>query len=268
MKKKQLKDSTRDYDIIQKSKKILSVVGEHPEGCTPKQISTESGLNYNTVKSILPKIENIKKKFRGVYIVVNKGDGHNSSLTSWNFHNCILTYTLPHSHNTPQAEEIDLDLIKLKFGLSSKGKATLRVSTDYPLNISSLTLVCHKFQDLISSATDIVPNFNHIEVSTIEFNQDFNDLRLDGVKSITINTLIEHFKLYQKRRGLRLEHKTKIRFGAQDVVEMLKSNPSTLDLQLKLNKQKEQIDRLMLSTSTQTKLLFKVIDKLNARLET
>ena len=127
-------------------------------------------------------------------------------------------------------------------------------------------MVAGYFQEQISKYSDSRPSFKDISVQTIEFNKDFTNLRLDGVKCITLDNLSEQFKVYQKKLGLRIEHKTKIRFNVENVVDMLATDPNSLELNIKLSKQKEKLDRLMLATSNNTKLLFKVIDTIKGRL--
>lgn len=253
--------------ISPKTEKIIQCMNNYPEGITPKELGRQTGLNVNTIKSILPKMENVKKVMRGLYKVLNWGDGSATSspsdLTFWNFHNCILSCPLTHYPGTIISSSYNLKLVNLEFSISLKGRATLRLSSDYPLNVSSICMVAGFFTDQISKHSPDRPSFRDITVSTIEFNRDYSNLRLDGVKCITLDNLTEQFKVYQKKLGMRIEHKTKVKFNVDNVVDMLSNNPNSLDLNVKLATQKEQLDRLTHSTSQHTKLLFKVIDRMN-----
>ena len=89
--KRKVETFTRDKDG--KAAKIKRCLQGYPQGLPPKTIALRTGLNVNSVKSLLPKISGVKKVMRGLYKVVNEGDGTGSELElkDWNFHNLILT---------------------------------------------------------------------------------------------------------------------------------------------------------------------------------
>ena len=256
MNSKQLSVATRTRDISKKSSQILFCMKGYPEGMTPKLISLKTGLNVNTVKSILPKLEGVTKTMRGLYKVAKRGDTPplvHVELTDWNFHNLILTAPLLGDY-IPSQVEYDFNLVNCILS-ATKNKVTLRLSSDWPLNVSSICLVGGLF-------SEIAPiNENAIMVSTIEFNHDYRNLRLDGVQSISLDNLVEQFKIYQKKRGLRIEHKTKVPMTVNNIVDMLSNNPNSIEFNVKLNEQKAQLERLTLATQTTTKLLYSLIDK-------
>lgn len=242
----------------------------YPEGITPKLIASLSGVNVNTVKNILPRLDNVQKVLRGVYKVVEWGDtpqsNTNPDLTKWNFHNCVLSTTINDYKGKLITRTHSLKLLNLEFVLNTKGKATLRASTDYPLNVSSLCMVGGFLIEELRQYSNSRLKFDDVSVSTIEFNRDFANLRLDGVKCITLDSLSEQFKIYQKKIGLRIEHKTKVKFSVQNVVDMLSTDPNSLEININLAKQKEQLDRLTIAMSIQKNLLFKAIDVMNKNL--
>lgn len=262
----QRKVSTRTREPTAKTKKILVCLNNYPEGATPKIIARETGLNVNTIKSLLPKIPGVKKAMRGFYKVLNNGDSHHDSpssrLTSWNFHNCILSSTIARPPPRLIEESYAIGLIAVKFSLSPLGNATLRISTEHPLNVSSLSLAGVLFSVLLKDHSPTPITAKDIYIKTIEFNKDYSNLRLDGVRAITLDSLSSHFKAYQKQLGLRIEHKTKVPFTVENVVDMLAANPNSMEYNIKLSKQKEQLDNLMTVTTRNTELLFKLLDKI------
>ena len=153
-------------------------------------------------------------------------------------------------------ESFDFGLVHLEMSVSPLGKAVCRVSSDFPLNVSSICFVAGFFSFVTKVA------FDGILVKTIEFNRDFSNLRLDGARCLTVDSLVEQFKVYQKKRGLRVERKTKVNFSASDLVELLGQPPQSVDQNVKLSRQGEQLDRLTKATSDNTQLLFKLIDSL------
>lgn len=260
----QPKVATRTRDLALKTKKILKALDYYPEGATPKMLALDTGINVNTVKSILPKVKGLEKPLRGLYKVVKEGDGPISltggSLFDWNFHNLVLSTGLGSFPGKLVMSTHSFGLVNAEFVLSTVGNASLRVSSDHPLNVSSICFVDAFFRELIAKYSDDV--VKTVWVKTIEFNKDYDNLRLDGVKSITVDNLVDQFKLYQKKRGLRLEHKTKVPFSVDNIVDMLSRNPNSLELNIKLSQQAEQIDRLTQQTINNTELVRKLIEVL------
>lgn len=249
--------ATNGRDLSRKIKIIESCVEAYPEGVTPKLIALRTRLNVNTVKSILPKMRNITKVMRGYYKVVNGGDtpsGVLVDLFDWNFHNLILTTTVSGVVSSHE-KNYHYGLVDVHLYVSPSGKATFRVSSDYPLNVSSICFVAGMFSMLTNSS------FSDIMVSTVEFNRDYKNLRLDGVKSIAVDSLVEQFKVYQKSVGLRVEHKSKVPMCVDSIVDMLSNNPNSLEFHLKLNKQGEVLDRLTVAVERTSNLLFRLLDK-------
>ena len=214
-------------------------MSDYPEGMTPKMIALHTRINVNTIKSILPKIQGIKKIMRGLYKVVNGGDGtpksDESRLTSWNFHNLHLSCILDFKPSQLIERTHSFGLLNFKFIISKKGRCTFSLASDYPLNISAINMVGEYFSTVLLVSYNASVTLKDIQISTIEFNRDYSNLRLDGVQCISLDSLNEQFKTYQKRIGLRIEHKTKVKFSSQDVVDMLTNNLNTTDIHTKLN---------------------------------
>lgn len=258
--------ATRSGAAFKKHQKILQCMRRYPEGVTPKVISFDTSINVNTIKAILPKITGIKKTMRGYYKVVERGDGSipnaSDSLCDWNFHNCILSCKMRDfpSHNISSSHSFGL--INCEFIISKKGVATLRVATDNPLNVSSICMVYGFFRELISRHSDGYYDMKDVYIRTIEFNKDYSNLRLDGLRCLTIDSLVQQFKIYQKKLGMRIEHKTKVNFTVENIVDMLTNNPNSLESNLKLTAQKEQLDRLTKATANNTEILMRIISNL------
>ena len=247
-----------------KCDKILKCLSSFPEGTTPKVIAFNTSLNVNTVKSILPKLRNVKRTMRGFYKVLNGGDGPlkypPSDLTSWTFHNCILTSDTGLKQRKIHTTTFSLGLLNLKFTLSSVGKVSLHIGCATPLNISSLSM-CYGFLKEVTyrhTGFWLIPT--DVYVSTIEFNKDYTNLRLDGVKCITLDSLSEQFKVYQKRLGMRIEHKTKVNFTVENIVDMLTNNPNSLESNIKLAEQGKQIRRMSEAMQTTQSLLKRLLE--------
>lgn len=253
--------TTRTRDIESKKKKIAGYMVLHPEGCTPKMIASATSINVNSVKSILPRLQNIEKVARGWYKVANGGDTPLSSsgtLQSWNFHNLVLSTQL--NHFKPHDNIVKFNLVKLHIHISKTGYCTLRLSTDYPMNVSSICILfgymCHYLKDYTSD----VLTMDKIMVRTVEFNKDHANLKLDGVNCITLDNLATQFKLYQKKRGLRQEHKTKVQFNTANMVDMLTGSATAIDISQRMTDTTNKLNKLTGQAIYNTALLNKLLE--------
>lgn len=256
------KVSTKYRDSQEKINRIIKLLKDHPEGLTPKSISFYTRINNNTVKSILPKIPNIKKKegLRGIYVLVENNT--HGSIFSWNLHNMILTYDLQDYDGPRVNKPIEIPLLKFHFGIGAKSKkATLHLSTDNPINISSLSIVASYFLELIKKDYDSPLNIDNVIVSSIEFNKDYINLRLDGLKSITLTSLSHQFKLYQKEQGLRQEQKINLPIQIPEIFSMLQKGDYTLDVYSELNDFKKKLEGIVDEIKRMKKILLPILNE-------
>ena len=247
-----------------KQQEIIKLLKDYPEGLTPKLIAFHTRLNVNTVKSLLYKMEGITNPLRGIYKVVERGDGGGTfpvePLHSWNFHNCVLSSLLPKGNYKPVKITFRCPINTSVVEISPVGKCTFRVSSKFPINVPSLSLVTGLFTREVQHQTGLLLSPKNITIQTIEFNKDYSNLRLDGLKCITIDSLMEQFKIYQKDIGLRVEHKTKLKFQVSDIVDLLKNNPEGLETNVKLNQQSAILQRLTDVTARNTELIMKLLE--------
>ena len=260
------KVSTRSGEDSRKIEKIILYLESELSGATPKMIALATSLNVNTIKSILPKIKNIEKFTRGWYKVVNRGIAPPKfTLQDWTFHNLIMTHSIKNYSGPTFYYESDLDLIKIHLSIGKDGLASLRVSSNPPINVNSIVVVQAYFGLLLKGHTAEPVTKDNTWISRIEFNKDYNDIRMEGIKCITIDTLLTHFKLYQKKSCLRKEYKTKHKFTTQTMIDMLTQNPTDLNLAQKVEEQQQQLNRLVTNSYTSNQLVMKLISKLEKR---
>lgn len=258
--------TTRSSIVEQKLLKIKECMLNYPEGSTPKMIAFDTSINVNTVKSLLPKIKGIKKILRGVYLVVERGDGPlaqpSNELYDWNFHNCILSCQLKDHAHKYHVKIYDYSIMRVKVVISKKGLVSCFVATDWPINTTALALAGGFLLEILKNHSSDFLDLNSLWIKTIEFNRDYSNLRLDGLQCITITNLIQQFKVYQKKRGMRVEHKTKVQIGVTDIIDLLVTNPNSSDIHVKLNDQMRGVERLTEQTNKNTQLLGSIINKM------
>ncbi|MFW5847102.1 MAG: hypothetical protein ACOCUU_03010 [Nanoarchaeota archaeon] len=261
---KKPKVSTKPHNAQKKKDKIVNLLKEYPEGINPKRIAFLTKINVNTVKSLLPKIENIRKKdgLRGIYILVENNP--HSSIFDWKLHNVTLTYDLPNYSGKKINKTISSELITFRFGIGAKTKkATLHLSTDYPIEISSLNIYCIHFLELIKQNYQDKLSIKNILIRSIEFNKDYFGLRLDGLKSISFTSLCYQYKIYQKKQGLRQEHKINLHIGIPEIFSMLQKGDYSLEVYSELNSLRKEQKILVDSNRKIQGFLFALLDKLN-----
>ena len=260
----QLKVTTYRGGKLNKIDKIIKCLENYPEGATPKMIALATRINVNTIKSMIQEIPEVKKIIRGLYKVVKQGDTpHLETLHNWTFHNLILTANL--TNYKPITKTEGFGLITYRFTISKAGKASLIVACDQPLNIASIGTIFAWFKSQIPKENKLTTANTYI--NTIEFNKDYKNIRLDGVKALTIDSLTEQFKLYEKKTKMRIEHKTKVNFTVENIIDMLTNNPNSLELNIKLSAQQEQLNKLTTATNKTSDLLFTLIDNLKRNQE-
>jgi len=231
------------YTAEEKRKMVLNVLNEHPEGIYPKIISYYTRININTVKSILIKlrIENKatqKEGLRGLYFLVeNSAQG---SIFDWNFHNTTITCLLPGYSGEKISKTFNFGTIKYEFGIGKESKkASMRISSDYPINISSIFACYSFFTYKVKEYANLLPGINEVMVSSIEFNKDYSNLKFEGVNCITLDRLLDQFKIYQKKSGIREEYKLKVPVSFIAIKSMLMNASSSLELTNDMSKIKE-----------------------------
>lgn len=217
--------------LSEKQKKILKIkeyLRQTPEGATPKMIALFTGINQATMRGMIGKIKGIEQVpgLRGVYRLV-EGEEHDA-IFSYNFHNLIVGVFLPNYQKESVKQTLSCNLTNYEFTIcKATKKATMRISTpkvkgtDYPINLSSITLAFALFRELVHKFADVKIQMKDAQVSSIEFNKDYSNLKLEGVNCITLENLIEQFKIYQKSDKLRTEHKLKIPLNAEDLIKLL-----------------------------------------------
>lgn len=261
MKKRQLKVSTGYNKILQNEKKVIDYLKGSSGEAYPKEIASYTGLKHSTVRSVC--IRMVSKgllskhtKSKGMYCLV-ENDGH--GVFSYNFHNLEIFYKseIPLVERQLKVENSLNSLFRYRFIIGAKSKkASMRLSTKYPFNISSLGLAVEIFKKTIKEHLGLEISDKEIWISCIEFNKDYLNLRLEGINCITWDSLVAQFKLYQKKKGVREEFKKKIKFNFDLLESMLRKGISTVEEMALLQRQDEKIN-----------LIFKNQNKMNNKLE-
>lgn len=213
---------------IDKHDKIRTYLSGTPEGATPKMIALYTNITHSSVRGMIKKVDGVEQvpEVRGLYRLVH--NSYHDGIFSYNFHNLLCVIYIPDYIGSKISKTLSSDLINTEFSIGAKSKqATMRISTpkvngtDYPLNLSSITLAYFLFKELVLKHAGKEITTRDVEVRSIEFNKDYYNLKLEGINCITLENLIEQFKVYQKSDKLRIEHKLKIPFKADELFSIL-----------------------------------------------
>lgn len=244
----QVKSSS--YNKKEKIRKITQLLKNYPEGATPKCVSSYGGINHNTAKTLLIELEKTgivqrKQGLRGYYVLVEK---KTHDLFLYNTQNIHFSYNLPISFEIKKAiyEKGNFSgLIEYTFEIGKGSqKASMRIKTSYPFNISAITLISYYFKRLVRKHTKILPTDKEIIVSSLEINKDYLGIKMEGCNCITIDTLILEMKVYNKKSRLREEYKTKQPIGLDFFMNLARNGILFAELSNKEDLILERIDNL------------------------
>jgi len=264
MKTNKRKVSTRTIEKNRKVNQIIKILKNFPEGITPKIVAYHSSINVNTIKSLLPQILQVKKKegIRGIYVLVDESD--HGSIFDWNFHNTQLSYIILGYMGKRIKKTYNFEFINYEFEIGEKSKkATLRISTDHPINVSSLCCCYLFFAELIKKYANVMPTPNKVWITSIEFNKDYKNLRLDGPKCITIDSLLTQFKLYDKKSCVRIEHKLKVPINCEIIFSMLSDSTESIEIYHALCELNKKIEIVLDSEKRNIDLMLNLLNKMD-----
>ena len=247
------------------TERITNLLGSHEEGLFPKQIAFILGGNQSTVRSALQKLSlegkviTPFKDMTGLYGIVHS-ETHS---IDWKVQNARISYKIPPGVEfkkiTGRVIPTPLPGLNISWqtGMRS-GKATCQISTKHSLNQDAFVVSVELFLKDLESILGFRPHANDLCVSTIEFNRDSYDVRLDGISSITFNSIIDTLKLYDNGERLREEHKLKVPITLETLQRLLYGKAATVDLEYK-------VDRLQKAVNIQTRVLKNVTAVLQNR---
>lgn len=266
----QLKVSTNNsISPKEKEEKVLNILKEHPEGIYPKFIALYTGININTVKSILQRLEQkgivkLKEGLRGIYELV-ENDTH-SSIFDWNFQNTRLSCPLSNYTGEKIDTTLDFEFITYHFQIGKDSQqASIHIIADRPINLSSICVCFSYFSLLVKQYTSYLPKLEDTTISCIEFNQDYANLKFEGVKCITLTELFNQFKIYQKENCVRAEHKILVPIKAEAITSLLMNQTPYLSMLHNINIIKSKQNSVDKNLKKLSKIIPVLLDKFDKK---
>lgn len=265
---KKLRVTTRTVSKLVKMEDIREEVFKHSEGITPKMISAATGINHDTVKAYLFEIEDIKQKdYGGLWVPVGERGDSPLKISEPKTHDEIITYQIPNYNGVYIEEDFDCGAIKYKFtiGSTSKQATFTRMAVDgvqIPVEIPTIMVVCRDFKNKIKNHTGIEPTNKEIIFKLIELNQDFENMKLNFGNCFTLETLNCLYKIYQKKKGVRVETKL-TDVTAETLFEFFRGNYKIIELEeivKRIAESQENIENYLIYVSRVLSSFHKPID--------
>lgn len=196
----------------EKLEKIINCLVKHPEGLQPKQIALKTRLNKSTVKAYLKILfnEGYVKTASGWYYPDIKPT--HSVEKPIKIHNINLLINNFESEKKYEDKSVEIGNVKIlvRFGQKNK-RITGVISGEPPLNYREFCFAVEKFKSIIYSVIGSYPLSEDITISSCEFNTDYDMLRLEGLKAVTLTTFEGNLlKIYDKQDKVRFEARAKL----------------------------------------------------------
>jgi hypothetical protein len=222
-----------------KLEKITAALAANPQGISPKQIARITGIKHSTVRTLISQIVSVEHICYGLYHLHNSGGDrgiefemdikvHNLTMT------CQTGYTGTEINTTLAGKTANY-----VFGVSSTGNAYIQFATDYPIVLSSIDTVFQLFKSLAKEYSIVVTEEDTL-IPSIEMNNDNERIRMDGMTSLTVTRLQDTYKIYQKTKAVRIEHKITVPITLRTVFDMLLNKPDNTQMEDKINKLERQ----------------------------
>ncbi|MCD6432373.1 winged helix-turn-helix domain-containing protein [Candidatus Bathyarchaeota archaeon] len=199
--------------------KILEVLQKSEYSLTPKEIAFRTGLKYGTVKSYLRRMVKL-----GLIVQVARG------LYSCKTHlrcGCVgvggFICGVPRVHNLRLRLRVGGVVVpsvvvcrvvggcrvRVCFG-SKRGLVTGVVACDDGLDYYGCRLAVELFKEVVRRVLGLEVRDEDIEVASVEVNEDYAGIRLDGLKAVTVKYFTGALeRIYNKGHGVRSEVKVK-----------------------------------------------------------
>lgn len=198
---------------------------------TPKQISVRTRINHNTVKVYVRHLlveKLIVQPYPGAYSYKTHPRCEEPLPRVQNL--VLSTSATWLSTPTEEIEEQIGDIgLRVVFGVKRR-KITCYISRDRGMDCSQVAMAVELFRLHVALRTDHTLASDRMEVHSCEFLQDYEQLRLDGVRCVTVKSFLGALeRVYNRNRGIRSEVKVQPQ-DVTSIMTLLKGGVSTYNI--------------------------------------
>ena len=216
----------------EKYERILETIENSSSPITPKEISSSTKINPATVRKYVRKLEKMKhitKVFYGHYVSTKNLFTSGGSIVKSDCPklHCLRLRIVDFIRELRTFSR-DFGYLKLVFQHYTNGSVTVFVDC-----VGSYSLDYVAFRLLVDCVLKelCLADWEKISVSSFEFNNDFEGVRLDGVQAVTLKAFDGSFRrMYQKHFGVRDEVKVVGSVPVENVLTLLKGGVDSYNI--------------------------------------
>lgn len=252
--------------LNEKQRLIKETIEKARRPITPQEISSKTKINVSTVKKYLKTLENrgfIKKKFHGHYASVKNVVTFGSSIVgdvSPRVHCLRLRFGRVGVGFGKWVREF-AGVVRVTFMVHRNGSATVfvRCVGDSSLDVVGFRIVVALIQRELGVTDE---EFGAASVVSYELNTDFQALRLNGVKALTLSAFDGAFwRVYNKRGFLRSELKATKSLNVANVLALMSSGISQYNILQLMFLNFREIRKYVEVAKFQNKLLIELVSQ-------
>jgi len=256
---------TKSYNsygaIPSKTKRIMKVLRESERPLKPKEIAFLAKTNHSTTRVYLRKLlekGEVVQPYPQAYVTKTiHGVGGGFVVV----HNLVLGLKAPGLLCGVPGFEGWFGGVKLRvlFG-GKRGQITGFVSCDEGMDFDKTVLAIDKFKQVVYERTGAKVCDGEVNVVTCELNEDRRDLRLDGLKSVTVKDFVGTLeRMYNKDDGVRSEVKVQSQ-SLENVFTLLKGGMTPYQILQTQALTNQKLDQLIEAIKQTNGFLLKILD--------
>jgi hypothetical protein len=217
--------------VVTLKERILDKLKKASEPLTPKQIHARTRINHNTVKVYVRQLLTeglISQPYPGAYSYKTHP---RSGEPPPRVQNLILSVSAPWlSNRVKTVEEKIGDIgIRVLFGVKRR-KITCYISRDQGLDYVQMVMAWELFRMYVALNGGPMLDVDEVKVQSCEVLRDYEQLRLDGVKCVTVKSFLGALeRVYNREHGLRSEVKVQPQ-DVNTIMTLLKGGVSSYNI--------------------------------------
>lgn len=254
---------------ISKTKRIMKVLRESERPLKPKEIAFLAKTNHSTTRCYLRRLlekREVVQPFPQHY-VAKTIHGMVGGLVR--VHNLVLGVDAPGLSSDLRKFEGWFGGVKLRvvFG-SRRQRITGFVSCDGGMDLDKFVFVVDKFKSVVFERTGVRVRDSEIRPVTVEVNEDRRDIRLDGLKCVTVKDFRGFLeRIYSKDGGVRSEVKVQPQ-SIDQIYALFKGGMTPYQILQSVGLLNEKLKELTEAVKFQNSVNLKLITLLEQNLKT
>lgn len=207
-----------------KTNRILKALRDSERPLKPKEIALFAKVNHSTTRSYLRRLkekDKVSQPYPQVYVAKTI---HGIEKDKTCVHNLVLSVKAEGLAKGIKTFEDWFGSVKIRVIFGSRNeKVTGFVSCDEGMDLDKYVFAVDKFKSVILDRIGVRVGDGEINVVTFELNKDRKDIRLDGIKCVTVKDfsgVLE--RIYNKNGGVRSEVKIAQNMNVASIEGLLK----------------------------------------------